>query len=121
CLLNENTRYPGGARQAGCVREVVEPYLRGDCGIVQMPCPEERAWGGVLKRRLIALLGDRLPPALVRAARRAGMALLSAHAARLARRVALQIADYQRSDMSVVAVVGVDGSPSCGVATTIDP
>ena len=57
CLLNENTRYLGGACRAGCVREIVEQCVAGDMGIVQMPCPEQQAWGGVLKRRLLATYG----------------------------------------------------------------
>jgi hypothetical protein len=38
----------------------------------------------------------------------------------LARRVAGQIADYQRSGFELGGVVGVDASPTCGVATTLD-
>jgi hypothetical protein len=34
--------------------------------------------------------------------------------------VAGQIADYQRSGFEVAGVVGVDASPTCGVATTLD-
>jgi hypothetical protein len=48
CLLNENTRYLGGACRAACVREVVEECIDRELGIVQMPCPEQQAWGGVL-------------------------------------------------------------------------
>jgi transposase-like protein len=39
---------------------------------------------------------------------------------RLARRVADDIADYLRSGFEVVEIVGVGGSPSCGVSTTLD-
>jgi hypothetical protein len=39
---------------------------------------------------------------------------------RLARRIAGDIADYIDSGFEVVEVVGVGGSPSCGVATTLD-
>lgn len=43
------------------------------------------------------------------------------HYRRIARRVAAQIADYTVSGVDVIAIVGVDGSPSCGVDTTLDP
>src|SRR6476646_3581028 len=59
CLLNETTRYPGGACRPGCISEVVQRCLTEDLGIVQMPCPEQRAWGGVLKRRLLPVFGLR--------------------------------------------------------------
>jgi hypothetical protein len=39
---------------------------------------------------------------------------------RLAWQMAKQIHDYIRSGFSVVGVVGVDGSPSCGVTWTLD-
>jgi predicted secreted protein len=45
CLLNENTRYLGGAFRPGAVDEVVETYLRDGTGICQLPCPEQLAWG----------------------------------------------------------------------------
>ena len=63
CLLNEITRYLGGACRPGAVREVVQACLDGGLGIVQMPCPEQHAWGGVLKRRLLWFFGsDRTLP-----------------------------------------------------------
>jgi hypothetical protein len=48
CLRNENTRYLSGACRAACVREVVEECIDRELGIVQMPSPEQQAWGGVL-------------------------------------------------------------------------
>ena len=41
--------------QPGAVREVVDPCLRDGIGICQMPCPEQLAWDGVLKRHLLRL------------------------------------------------------------------
>lgn len=75
CLLNENTRYLGGAFRAGGVAELAAALLDDGVGICQMPCPEQRAWGGVLKRWMLRAYGTR---------------------------------------------VGVGGSPSCGVNTTLD-
>jgi hypothetical protein len=122
CLLNENTRYLGGACRAGAVREVVQACLDGGIGIVQMPCPEQHAWGGVLKRRLLWFFGSEgtlryrlrnvLLPVLVWYTRRVYR--------KIARQVADQVADYQSSGFTVVGIVGVDGSPSCGVRQTLD-
>jgi hypothetical protein len=39
---------------------------------------------------------------------------------RLARSVAAQIEDYVASGFSVLGIVGIDGSPSCGVRKTLD-
>src|SRR5664279_5511868 len=42
CLLNQNTRYLGGAALPGVVAAAIAPYLQDGTGIVQMPCPEQR-------------------------------------------------------------------------------
>jgi uncharacterized protein YbbK (DUF523 family) len=122
CLLNENTRYLGGACRGGCVREVVEPLIRAGVGVIQMPCPEERAWGGVLKRCLVWAYGARSNP-LYRV-RGLVLHLFVWYTRRryraLARAVARQVDDYLRSGFSVLGIVGVDGSPSCGVVRTLD-
>jgi uncharacterized protein YbbK (DUF523 family) len=122
CLLDVNTRYLGGAGRAGCVREVVDACADAGLGMVQLPCPEQRAWGGVLKRRLLLVYGSGrwLPGPLRRALLRAGLAWTRVVYRRLARQTARQVADYRRSGLHVVAVVGVDGSPSCGVTRALD-
>lgn len=122
CLLNENVRYLGGAGRAGGVQDVVDHYLSRGVGVYQLPCPEQRAWGGVAKRRMLLAYGAGgtvrgpvvrlLLPAFLRHTRRVY--------ARLARRVAGDVRDYRRSGVDVVGVVGVGGSPSCGVRTTLD-
>lgn len=122
CLLDQNVRYLGGAGRAGGVQEVVDHYLSEGVGVYQMPCPEQRAWGGVQKRWMLMAYGAGgtvrgpvvrlLLPAFLRHTRRIY--------ARLARRVAHDVRDYRRSGVEVVGVVGIGGSPSCGVHTTMD-
>ncbi len=122
CLLNENTRYLGGACRRGCVRELVVPLIDAGIGIVQMPCPEQLAWGGVLKRLLLRAYGasggllHRLRPILLAVF----VWYTRFRYRRLAREVARQIEDYLASGFSVVGILGVDGSPSCGVERTLD-
>ena len=98
CLLNENTRYPGGACRPGCIPEVVQRCLTEDLGIVQMPCPEQRAWGGVLKRRLFPVFGLRERHRVLYGFRRPGLWLFVMYSRlvyqRLARQVASEIQDY---------------------------
>jgi uncharacterized protein YbbK (DUF523 family) len=122
CLLNENVRYLGGAFRSGAVVELVEQLAADGVGICQMPCPEQRAWGGVLKRRMLLAYGARGTP-LYRL-RRPLLGLFILHTRivyrRLARDVANQIADYRDSGFTVVAIIGVGSSPSCGINTTLD-
>lgn len=122
CLLNQNTRYLGGAFRSGTVRELVDAFERDGLGIVQMRCPEQCAWGGVNKRYILRVYGARSTP-LYRL-----LPLLYPlfvwytrwryHI--LARRVVREIADCTRSGVSVEGIVGVGSSPSCGVRTTLD-
>ena len=124
CLLNQNTRYLGGAGRPGCVREIVEQCLRHDIGIVQMPCPEQRAWGGVLKPTLLRSYGAKQAHPFLHRLQGAILPLFLLYTRwryrRLARRIAAEVADYVASGVDVVGIVGVDGSPSCGVDNTID-
>jgi predicted secreted protein len=122
CLLDQNVRYLGGAGRAGGVQEVVDRYLAGGVGVYQLPCPEQRAWGGVRKRWMLTAYGAGgtvrgpavrlLLPAFLRRTRWVYR--------RLARRVAADVRDYRRAGVEVVGVVGIGGSPSCGVHTTLD-
>jgi predicted secreted protein len=122
CLLNQNTRYAGGATCAGAVTAVVEELVSAGYGIHQLPCPERLAWGGVLKRHTLRLyhcegrwryrMRDLLLHAFVWWTRGVYR--------RLARSVARDVADYRRAGIEVAGFVGIGASPSCGVSTTLD-
>jgi predicted secreted protein len=122
CLLNENVRYLGGAFRPGAVAEVIDELGSRGIGICQMPCPEQRAWGGVLKRRMLRAYGARGTVVYRLRAPLLRLFLLYTRLEywRLARRVVAQIADYERSGFKVIGIVGVGASPSCGVHTTLD-
>jgi hypothetical protein len=85
-----------------------------------MPCPEQRAWGGVLKTRMLWLIQHpriaRAAPALLPVVLRYVRWRYAHHA----RAVARDIDDDLASGLSVRGIVGVAGSPSCGVHTTLD-
>lgn len=55
CLLNQNTRYAGGATRTGAVSELLDELITAGYGIHQLPCPERLAWGGALKRHSLWL------------------------------------------------------------------
>jgi hypothetical protein len=71
----------------------------------------------VCKRYTLPVYGDRTP---LRWLRRPFLIYTRLAYRRLARRVTSDIADYVRSRYSVESVVGIGGSPSCGVRTTLD-
>ncbi|HSL76370.1 MAG TPA: hypothetical protein VK867_05455 [Candidatus Limnocylindrales bacterium] len=122
CLLNENVRYLGGARRPGVVDEFVDAVQASGVGICQMACPEQRAWGGVLKRRMLLGFGaDADRPFLLRTlVAWLFVAYTRWRYDRLAAHVVAEVADYRHAGFDVVGIVGVDGSPSCGVRLTLD-
>lgn len=122
CLLNQNTRYAGGASRPGAVTEFVDEVMDAGYGIHQLPCPERLAWGGVLKRRSLLLYHSKGGPLYPLRG-----VLLSAFVwwtkvayRRLARQVAREVIDYHRAGIAVGGIVGIGASPSCGVTTTLD-
>jgi hypothetical protein len=115
-------RYVGGATGPGACEDAVARWLGDGVGVVQMPCPEQYGWGGVCKRYTMSAYGaDRtIPGWLRRPATRLFLSYTRLAYRRLARRIAAEIADYVRSGYQITSIVGIRGSPSCGVRATLD-
>jgi uncharacterized protein YbbK (DUF523 family) len=121
CLLDENVRYKGGAFHSGAVPET-HALIRTGVGICQMPCPEQRAWGGVHKPQMLRAYGL-IDTRLYRFRAVLFRLFLSSTKLRYwltARRVAREIEQYRDAGVAVTGVVGIGASPSCGVRTTLD-
>jgi predicted secreted protein len=119
CILNENTRYLGGAFRQGSINEVLEEIQKRGIGIVQMKCPEQIAWGGVLKSSMWIPLyrKNRLIKKIL-------VPIFILHTKRIYKKIAKEvlkdIKDYKNSDFEVLGIVGVSASPTCGVNTSIE-
>jgi uncharacterized protein YbbK (DUF523 family) len=122
CLLNQNTRYAGGATRAGAVAELADELIGAGYGIHQLPCPERLAWGGVLKRHSLRLYHSKGGPLypLRAVLLRAFVWWTRIVYWRLARQVVRDVTDYERSGVTVEGIVGIGASPSCGITTTLD-
>jgi len=124
CILNENTRYPGGAFTRGMVSAVVREIDSKGYGIVQLPCPEQKAWGGVLKKYMLAGYGLSNSGSLLNLFRGILFPLFISHTKLvykiIARDTVKMIEDYKNSGFDVIGIVGVDGSPTCGITTCLD-
>lgn len=122
CLLNVNTRYLGGAFRRGSVTEIIEDLMVMGVGIVQMKCPEQCAWGGVLKKYLWFALDSKgmilflIKPLLLKVFLTYTRSIYK----RLAHETVYMIRDYFRSGYKVLGIIGIDGSPTCGVTTKLD-
>jgi predicted secreted protein len=104
CVLNQNARVAGAAVRPAAMEELIAGLLRQNLGILQMPCPE------------LVLLGlDRAHvPIRSRLEDQAGRA----HLQDMARDLVGQIESYRKCGVEVLAILGKNGSPTCGVETT---
>lgn len=116
CVLNQNSISDGTADYPGSIKEVVSLLLQSQLGIVQMPCPELHCLG--LDRgdvhgaeRSVVVENTRIRESMKRrpAARTLGV---------LVRPLVFQIDEYLRHGFTVLGIVGINRSPSCGVDTT---
>jgi predicted secreted protein len=100
CLINQNARCNGSAETPASVRGIPEYLLQNQIGIAQMPCPELSSLG--LGRE--GLIYDQLSTP---GSRR--------HLKLIAQDIAYQITQYRKHGFKVLAVLGINCSPSCGV------
>lgn len=116
CVLNQNSISDGTADYAGSIKEVVSLLLETGCGIIQLPCPELHCLG--LDRgdvhgaeRPLLVENTRIRDSMTRdpAVRTLQVPVQS---------VVYQVEQYLRHGFTLLGVVGIDRSPSCGVNTT---
>jgi len=102
CLLNASSKVEGLASYRG-VHPIVQALGDRGYGIVQLPCPEltshgMKRWGQTIEQYDTPFFQE--------------------HCARLAEDVALQVREYVRCGYQVGPLIGLQGSPSCGITTT---
>lgn len=121
CILNENTRYLGGAFRRGCIDEIVDKLQNEGIGIVQLPCLEQEYWGGIPKKDIMRAYGSKgtLPYLLYKFFLNAWIWNTKRKYRTLAKKIRLNIEDYLKSGIKVLGFIGVNGSPSCGVNKTL--
>lgn len=103
CILNTNSKVKGLSLYAGALEPVVLDYIRQGVGIIQLPCPEMTFLG--LKRW--GMTREQYDTAAYRK-----------HCRKLVVPYIDQIQEYLANDYVVECIIGVDGSPSCGVNFT---
>lgn len=104
CALNQNSRVAGAAVRPAAMESLIAGLLQHNIGIIQMPCPE------------LILLG--LDRAHLPISAELEKAESQAQLRRLALDLVEQITAYRRCGVAVLAILGKNGSPTCGVETT---
>lgn len=118
CMLNQNSISDGTADYPSAHADVIRALMDAQVGIVQMPCPELCCLG--LDRGNIYGAESPVVVENTRIRKELQKAPASAHLAVLVDQVILQIEEYQKHGFTILGIVGINRSPSCGVDTTSD-
>lgn len=99
CLLNANAKVEGLSQYAG-VHPLIGRLAEHGIGVIQMPCAEMTALGmrrwGQTREQYESIA-------------------FTEHCRELAEQTAAQVREFARCGYDIVGLVGVDGSPTCGV------
>ena len=103
CILNQNSRVLGLAERTSVIMEILEFLMDKGLGIIQMPCPE-LTYAGILRQ---SRTKDQYDNTMFRRYCRG-----------IAEEIVDHIQEYSKCGINAKIVIGVDGSPSCGVNGT---
>lgn len=103
CILNSNSKVEGLSQYEGVFKEFLNIIADKGIGIIQLPCPEMimygiKRWGQVKEQY------DNL--------------FYRQQCRRLLEPIIQQVKNYIDFGYEIVGIVGIDGSPSCGVNFT---
>ena len=101
CVLNQNAKVDGLAKEPGLALPIVTVLFSHRLGVIQLPCPEI-AMAGV--RRWWQTKRQYDIPSFRRYCREQAVAVVD------------QMEDYHQNGYEIVAILGVDGSPTCGIS-----
>lgn len=103
CILNVNAKVYKIAKYEGCLEELLIPLIKQGYGFIQLPCPEllscgVKRWGQVKEQY--------------------DTSSFRKHFKSILEPIIDQLLDYKNSGYKIVACIGVDGSPNCGINIT---
>ncbi len=113
CVLNQNAKIDQCAHYPGAMKEVVEAIVTSGAGVVQMPCPELLCLG--LDRQVDPSATRTVESEDDRVALRMHEPDVRARCAGMARDLAAQVEEYRKHGFEIAGVIGINGSPTCGV------
>lgn len=100
CVLNQNARISGSARYPAVASGIVDVLTRHNVGMVQMPCPE-LLYAGLSRAS--------------RTKEEYDTPQYRKHCRQIASSMARQVQEYLQNNIQVLAILGVEESPSCGI------
>jgi len=116
CVLNQNAKLDRCAHYPGVVSGVTQLLVNAGIGLLQMPCPELMCLG--LGRHAEQGTTATVEAEDTRIAERMSQADARSICQRLVEDLVYQVREYRQHGFEIAGLVGVNGSPSCGVETT---
>ncbi len=116
CILNQNTKLDECAHFPGPVSDVLELLNNRGYGIIQMPCPELLLLG--LDRQVNYLDNPTVMSEDTRIAKFMKEKKAQQFCKKLTEDIIYQIKEYQMNEFEIIGLIGINGSPTCGVETT---
>ncbi|MDX9917618.1 MAG: hypothetical protein RBT15_06315 [Gudongella sp.] len=103
CILNANSKVEGLSQYQGIIKELVDLIDEKKLGVMQLPCPEMIVYGikrwGHVKEQFDTLF-------------------YRENCREMLKPIVWQLKSYIDTGYEIVGVIGIDGSPSCGVNFT---
>ncbi len=98
--MNANAKVQGLCSYSSSITEVINLLFENEIGIIQLPCPEMltygiKRWGHVREQFDTPYFRDKCHETM--------------------KPVINQLKDYTKNNYKIIGVIGIDGSPSCGV------
>jgi predicted secreted protein len=116
CVLNQNAKLDQCAHYPGAIREAAQLLIDAGVGLVQMPCPELSYLG--LDREVEKGTNPTVESEDTRIALRMAEQAAGSLCQKIVDELVVQIEEYQKNGFDIVGIVGINGSPTCGVETT---
>lgn len=103
CLLNSNSKVSGLATFPGCSENLVCSIIKTGAGIIQLPCPElsflgPKRWGMTKEQYDTPMYRE--------------------HCKEILSSIVQQVVAYNDDGYEIQKIVGVNGSPTCGITKT---
>jgi predicted secreted protein len=104
CILNPYAKVCGISNNPSSnITQQIQKLIQENVGIIQLPCPEISALG----YRRFGVVKDQLDSPTYRA-----------NCKKILEDLIVQLQDYHQNGAEFVKLIGIDGSPSCGIFRT---
>lgn len=103
CILNSNSKVEGLSKYPSSILDLISFLSENDIGMIQLPCPEMslygiKRWGHVKEQFDTPIFRE--------------------NSRLILKDILMQVKNYISNGYTVLGIVGIDGSPSCGVNKT---